>query len=217
MLLQNRIMQAEMLLTLKQTLLKAKRCTQTEVDYAHDELLALRLEAQGHGTAKHTPMANTNDHSQAKSYDEYQAELSKQAKQLTDQQAGISNQLVAAYQHSPTQNMALLMQQAIALRNEAEKVWDKKKFLERNGYLPAESTFEAVLEETETPENHLRKMAFQQERKLIKDQLLKLEKKIADPTKYVKYHKAEEKVNGWKKQVMIYQEQLNSLNLKLQV
>lgn len=55
------------------------------------------------------------------------------------------------------------------------------------------------------------------EGRIIQTQIGKLEKKIADPTKHVRYQKAEEKVNEWRKALMICQEELSRINLGLQV
>lgn len=108
-----------------------------------------------------------------------------------------------------------LMKQAIVLRNQIENIWDKKKYLQRNGSLMPESTSGTESEQVESEESRLKRMALQQERKLIKDQIGKLEKKIADPTKHVRYQKAEEKVNEWRKALMICKEELSRVNLDL--
>ena len=213
--LEGRIMQAQMVLSLKKQLFKAKRCTSEELERAEDALTALEQESEGFEeqvvqTISETTLSN------AKNYDEYQAELSREATKLSAEQAHISNQIVAAYQ-AKAMSAGGLMKQAIVLRNQIENIWDKKKYLQRNGSLPPETSLGAVPEQVESEESRLKRMALQQQRKLIKDQIGKLEKKIADPTKHVRYQKAEEKVNEWRKALMICQEELSEINLKLQV
>ena len=213
--LDTEIMQAELALNLKKTLFKANRCTQYEIDQATDHLNTLRLAKQGY-TSEQTAQAHVTHAPKQTAlgvlplvgtpYQESQAALSKQAKQLSDQQAIASNQLVAAYQQNPKQNVYGLMQNALTLRRQVEDVWDKKKFLERNGYLPEEP--QAPLQSSSEP---LEKFEQQQKRKQIKDQILKLEKKIADPTKHVRFHKVEQKMIEWQKQLLIYREELENL------
>ncbi len=215
--IESRMLQAEMVLNLKRQLFKAKRCTQEELERAEDALVLLQQELEGFEKSSLfvQPVSLTSE-IQSKNYDEYQAELSRQAKKLSDEQANVSNQIVAAYLAKAT-NAGGLMQQAIALRSEVEKIWDKKVYLKRNGCMPAETSSQADTEQVESEESRLKRMSLQQERKLIKDQIGKLDKKIADPTKHVRFHKAEEKVNEWRKQLMIYQEELSEINLKLQL
>ncbi|MEA5427500.1 hypothetical protein [Arcicella lustrica] len=123
---------------------------------------------------------------------------------------------MAAYQAKAV-SAGGLMKQAIVLINQIENIWDKKKYLQRNGSLPPDTSLATESEQVESEESRLKRMALQQQRKLIKDQIGKLEKKIADPTKHVRYQKAEEKVNEWRKALMICQEELSEINLKLQV
>lgn len=204
-----------MVLSLKKQLFKAKRCTLEELERAEDTLTALEQEREGFEeqivqTISKTTLSNANN------YDEYQAELSREATKLSAEQAYISNQIVAAYQAKAV-SAGGLMKQAIVLRNQIENIWDKKKYLQRNGSLPPETSLGAEPEQVESEESRLKRMALQQQRKLIKDQIGKLDKKIADPTKHVRYQKAEEKVNEWRKALMICQEELSRINLGLQV
>ncbi len=212
--LDTEIMQAELALNLKKTLFKANRCTQYEIDQATDHLNTLRLAKQGY-TSEQTAQAHVTHAPKQTAlgvlpvvgtpYQESQAALTKQAKQLSDEQAATSNQLVAAYQQNPKQNVYGLMQNALTLRRQVEDVWDKKKFLERNGYLPDEP------ETAQSSSEPLERFEQQQKRKQIKDQILKLEKKIADPTKHVRFHKVEQKMIEWQKQLLIYREELENL------
>jgi hypothetical protein len=179
--LDTEILQAELALNLKKTLFKANRCTQSEIDQATDHLNTLRLAKQGYPSEQTTQTHITQAPKQAAlevlplvgtPYQETQAALSKQAKQLSDEQAIASNQLVAAYKQDPKQNVYGLMQNALTLRRQVEDVWDKKKFLERNGYLPEEPQ-----EPAQSSSEPLEKFEQQQKRKQIKDQILKLEKR----------------------------------------
>lgn len=213
--LEGRIMQAQMVLSLKKQLFKAKRCTSEELERAEDALTALEQESEGFEEQVIQPI-NETSLSNAKNYDEYQAELSREATKLSAEQAHISNQIVAAYQAKAV-SAGGLMKQAIVLRNQIENIWDKKKYLQRNGSLPPETSLATESEQVESEESRLKRMALQQQRKLIKDQIGKLDKKIADPTKHVRYQKAEGKVNEWRKALMICQEELSEINLKLQV
>ena len=79
--------------------------------------------------------------------------------------------------------------------------------MERNGYLPQEP--QAPVQSSSEP---LEKFELQQKRKQIRDQILKLEKKIADPTKHVRFHKVEQKMMEWQKQLLIYKEELERVN-----
>ncbi len=217
--LDTEILQAELALNLKKTLFKANRCTQSEIDQATDHLNTLRLAKQGYPSEQTAQTPITQAPKQAAlevlplvgtSYQETQAALTKQAKQLSDEQAIASNQLVAAYQQDSKQNVYGLMQNALTLRRQVEDVWDKKKFLERNGYLPQEPQVPV-----QSSSEHLERFELQQKRKQIRDQILKLEKKIADPTKHVRFHKVEQKMIEWQKQLLIYREELDKISISI--
>lgn len=218
--LQSEIMQAEASLNLKKLLFRTKRCQKHEVDIAEDYLNSLLIDAENIGTmvmplptfeASITKIETPIVVEKVGNYDELQAELSATAKKLSDELGDISNEIVASYKRNPAENVKVLMNAAIAKRAEIETVWDRKKFLERNGYLKV-----VVEENSEEAEKVFEeKLVLAGKRKQIKDQIYKLEKKIADPTKHVKFSKVEVKTLEWKKELMVLENELETLELKI--
>jgi hypothetical protein len=226
--METNIMQAEGLLRLKKMLFKANRCTQTDVDAAEDALNALLIDIASPAkllTPKVKPIPVMNvmpfvalpevkiSGERVDNYEELQAGFSAEAKMFKDAQAETSNAIVASYRANPEINVKGLMQEAIGLRTQVEGIWDKKMYLTRNGHLKAEVLAEETVEESEEVFQH--KYVLAGKRKLIKDQIYKLEKKINDPTKHVKFDKAEAKINVWRKELMILQNDLQLLNLEI--
>jgi len=219
--LQSKIMQAEASLSLKKLLFRTKRCQKHEVDIAEDFLNSLLIDAETENIGTMVMPLPTFEASITKietpivekvgNYDELQAELSATAKKLSDELGDISNEIVASYKRNPAENVKVLMNAAIAKRAEIETVWDKKKFLERDGYL------KVVVEENseESEKVFEEKLVLAGKRKQIKDQIYKLEKKIADPTKHVKFNKVEVKTLEWQKELMVLENELETLELKI--
>lgn len=81
-------------------------------------------------------------------YARLQADLGKQADQLQRKIADLSNQL-----HQIPQHVAYpqLTRQILDLVTQREAVWDKKRFLECNRYLPAEMVIDKP---TELPDDN---------------------------------------------------------------
>lgn len=243
MSIEQKIMQAEAALSYKQLLFKNNRCKETEVNFALDIINNLRLEQQGDfapviaevpvkrwtevdrlvrilasGTGKLDESYDKSDVSfvieKANNYDELQAVLSEEAKKLKDKQGEISNLIVERYK-SGANGSGGLMSQAIELRKGIEDIWDKKKFLEKNGSLPQEEVNLVDVEVSKELQD--KRMAWQYERKLVKDQIYKLGKKIKDPTKHVSFNKVELKMLDWRKEMLILEAKLADLSLKIDI
>ena len=241
MSIEQKIMQAEAALSYKQLLFKNNRCKESDVNFALDIVNNLRLEQQGDfapvqevpvkkwtnvdrlarllasGTGKLDESYDKSDVNsvieKANNYDELQAGFSAEAKKLKDKQGEMSNLIVEQYK-SGANGADGLMSQAIKLRKGIEEIWDKKKFLEKNGCLPQE---EANLVDVEVSnELQEKRMAWQYERKLVKDQIYKLAKKIKDPTKHVNFNKVEFKMIDWRKEMLILEAKLVDFNLKIE-
>lgn len=216
--LPSEIMQAEAFLQLKRIMFKAKRCAKHEVEQAEDKLNELLIDVENVGDISVMVMPLPESPKivqmyEGSNYDRLQAELTAEAKRLSDEQADVSNAIVAAYRESPNVAVPQLMAEAISLKAQAEKVWDKKKFLERNGYLKDEvDEVENTKESTEVFEKRIISAG---KRKLVKDQIYKLEKKIADPTKHVKFNKVEGKLADWNKELLVLQDELRRIDLEI--
>lgn len=242
MTIEQKIMQAEAALSYKQLLYKNKRCKESDVNLALDIVNNLRLEQQGDfapvqeevpvkkwtnvdrlarilasGMGKLDQSSDKSDVSvvieKANNYDELQAGLSAEAKKLKDKQGEMSNLIVEKYK-SGANGSGGLMAQAIELRKGIEEIWDKKKFLEKNGSLPPEEV--NIIDVEVNKELQDKRMAWQYERKLIKDQIYKLAKKIKDPTKHVSFNKVELKMIDWRKEMLILEAKLADFNLKIE-
>ena len=241
MTIEQKIMQAEAALSYKQLLFKNARCKESDVNVALDIVNNLRLEQQGDfapvqeapvkrwtavdklarilvsGTGQLDENCDKSNISlvieKANNYDELQAGFSAEAKKLKDKQGEMSNLIVERYK-SGANGAGGLMSQAIELRKGIEEIWDKKKFLEKNGYLPQEEVNLVDVEVSRELQD--KRMAFQYERKLIKDQIYKLSKKIKDPTKHVSFHKVELKMIDWRKEMLILEAKLADFNLKIE-
>jgi hypothetical protein len=216
--LQNEIMQAEAFLQLKKIMYKAKRCTKRDVEDAEDKLNALLIDTENIGDISVMVMPLPEipkivQRYEGSNYEKLQAELTAEAKRLSDEQAAVSNQIVASYRENPLLPVPELMAQAIALKKDIEKVWDKKYFLERNRYLKDE--VDEVEDEKESNEIFEKRIISAGKRKLVKDQIYKLEKKIADPTKHVKFNKVEGKLIEWNKELLILQDDLRKIEIDM--
>lgn len=213
-MLHEKLTQAEMLVNYRTMLHKANRCTKADLDKAIDELEAIRLEIEKGITPPVAFIPPIIETQPVEDFDKTMYQLSADARILSKEQGEISNQIVAAYR-AGEKDVSTLMNQAISLRKQIESIWDKYYFLKRNGSLPAEKAIEAGFKEVESEESRLGKLVYQQERKLIKDQILKLRKKLEDPTKYVKFDKVPVKKVAWQIELEQLNAKLEQLNINL--
>lgn len=165
-------------------LLRAKRCSQDEVDQAKHRLADLQQQVDFKPLAVARPpvtaVIEPTPTDRAVEGDEYislQAQLSTQADRLNRQMANLSNNL---HQVPPGANCPELTRPILQLKAEIETVWDKKRYLERNRALPAEPTETDRSADPAILENAGRFELAYQKRRLI-DLRSKLKRKLADP------------------------------------
>lgn len=142
--LQTQIRQQQSTVQMLEKLLKAKRCSQTELDQAQRRLIDLQEQENFKPLAVQTTERLTAPEHQPTGRiidgDEYisiQADLSKEADRLNRKMADLSNKL-----HLLPVGVSCpeLTQQILTLKANIETIWDKKRYLERNRVLPDEST-----------------------------------------------------------------------------
>jgi hypothetical protein len=241
--MEEKIMQAEAVLSLKRMLFKSNRCTKADFEKAEDslnqllidrDLAVLKVSKDIRSVVSNSPAVSKEYRIPAAmvmpfseipelkkhipvqkvaNYEELQAELTAEAKRLTDEQAMVSNRIVASYREDRTLNVKGLMSEAIGLRGNIEDVFDKKKFLERNGFMKVEI---AKVENTEESKAFMEsKILLSSKRKQVKDQIYKLQKKIDNPTQHVKFDRVELKMVVWEKELMVLESELAQINLEI--
>lgn len=181
--LQTQIRQQQSTVQMLEKLLKAKRCSQVEVDQAKRRLADLEEQVNFKpmmATERPALVAPepTGRRIEGDEYVSIQADLSKQADQLNRKMADLSNKLHLV---PPGAKCPELVRPILQLKTEIEAIWDKKRYLERNRVLPEDPADEpesqprpATLEDAGRYELAYRK------RRLI-DQRSKLKRKLADP------------------------------------
>ncbi len=172
-------------------LVKAKRCSQVEVDQAKSRLADLQQQESfkpaypGLQPATQWPLVApapepvpTGRVLEGDEYISIQADLSRQADLLNRKMADLSNKL---HQVPTGANCPELTRPILQLKAEIETVWDKKRYIERNRVLPEEPTPGAdQAERPSTLEDAGRFELAYQKRRLI-DLRSKLKRKLADP------------------------------------
>ncbi|MCK8492905.1 hypothetical protein M0L20_13640 [Spirosoma sp. RP8] len=187
--LQTQISQQQATIRSLEKLLGAKRCTQAELDQAKrkladlEEQLNFRPIAQPQArpvkaVVEVEPVA-TGRILEGDEYNSMQADLSKQADQLNKRMAELSNKLHLV---PPTVSCPELVKPILDLKAQIETIWDKKRYLERNRFLPEERTHgevdAPVLEPVQTDATQLQLVY--DKRRLI-DKRSKLKTKLKDP------------------------------------
>ena len=104
---------------------------------------------------------------------ELQAELSKDAERINRQMADLSNQL---HKVPPGNTCSELVRPILAMKEQIETIWDKKRYLERNRCLPEERATAEVAGE-QSPE----KFRLAYEKRRLVDLRSKLHGKLKNP------------------------------------
>ena len=142
--LQIQIRQQQSTVQMLEKLLKAKRCSQAEVDQAKRRLADLQEQVDFKPiVVKSTVVPKVDEPEpiptgrliEGDEYNSLQADLSKQADRLNRKMADLSNKL---YLVPPGANCPDLVKPILELKAQIESIWDKKRYLERNRFLPEE-------------------------------------------------------------------------------
>jgi hypothetical protein len=140
MTLQTQIRQQLATVRSLEKLMKAKRCSQAEVDQAKRRLDDLQQQetfspAVVRSVVVPEPRQPRSRVIEGDEYASVQADLSKQADQLNRKMADLSNKLHLV---PPGANCPELVRPILDMKALIEVVWDKKRYLERNRILPDE-------------------------------------------------------------------------------
>lgn len=191
--LQTQIRQQQSTVQMLEKLLRAKRCSQDEVDQAKRRLVDLQAQENfkplippvpQRERVGPTPSPVPQPTGRVLDGDEYlstQADLSKQADQLNRKMADLSNTL---HQVPTTVSCPDLVKPILDLKAQIEAIWDKKRYLERNRFLPDEPADDAperpeILADASRPGEARFELAYQKRR--LVDLRSKLRRKLADP------------------------------------
>lgn len=178
--LQHQLRQAEAALSATQMLCKAKRATTNDVAKAERHLADVRALIARPARPVPTDVPEPVPVAVAVrpvATDEglvLQADLSKEADRLNRQMAEMSNQL---HKVPPSQNCPELTAPILALKAQIEAVWDKKRYLERNGGLPEPDGAETAPTANVSPQRY--ELAYRKSRLI--DLRCKLTRKLDDP------------------------------------
>ena len=208
--LQNQLRQAEAALSATQMLVKARRATADDVAKAEQHLADVRaligtppkpVLADVPATAVVVeplpvvirPVATVDALAM-------QAELSKEADRLNRQMAEMSNQL---HKVPPAMTCPELTRPILELKAQIEAIWDKKRYLERNGGLPEPAA--DVPTADVSPQRY--ELAYKKSRLI--DRKSKLSRKLEDP-------KAKDaKRQEWQTELMKAEMEIQDLELQL--
>jgi hypothetical protein len=217
--LQTHIRQQQSTVQMLEKLLRAKRCSQDEVDQAKRRLVDLQEQESFKPLIPPVPQRErvgpplapvpTGRVLDGDEYLSIQADLSKQADQLNRKMAELSNTL-----HTVPTNVSCpeLVKPILELKAQIEAIWDKKRYLERNRFLPETSAGDAperpeLLADTSRPGEARFELAYQKRR--LVDMRSKLRRKLADPkAKLGKKHE-------WETELMQVELKMLEIDVKL--
>ena len=215
--LQTQIRQQQSTVQMLEKLLRARRCSQDDVDQAKRRLVDLQ-EQENFKPRADKPLAESLPEPPEGSFvrprrvldgDEYlstQADLSKQADQLNRKMADLSNTMHTV---PTTASCPELVKPILDLKAQIEAIWNKKRYLERNRFLP-ESPADDAPERPEILADTSRFELAYQKRRLV-DLRSKLRRKLADPkTKPGKRHE-------WETELMQVELKMLEIDVKLAV
>lgn len=154
--LQTQIRQQQSTVQMLEKLLKAKRCSQTELDQAKRRLSDLQEQESFNPLATQSadpPAAPVHQPTgriiEGDEYISIQADLSQQADRLNRKMADLSNKLHLVPQ---SVNCPELVKPILEVKAQIEAIWDKKRYLERNRVLPASADRDDSIEDEQKPD-----------------------------------------------------------------
>ena len=208
--LQQQVQQAQATVTMLERMVKARRATDQELTAARERLVALtapvvsvvtRYRADDEPTPVVDRPEPTGRAVEADEYLELQSELSKDGDRLNRQMAELSNQL---HKVPPGQSCAELTRPILALKDQIESIWDKKRYLERNRAVMPDTP-----DEPETEENSSQKFALSYEKRRLVDLRSKLKKKLQNPAA------KPGKVQAWREELQRANLEVAEIDIKL--